>query len=443
MKRIALIIISLTLITSMSAENFSAMHKGKILYFNILSSGDMTAEITFRGKDVNAFVHEYAGKIEIPESITQYGKTYTIVAIGENAFQDCSRVTDIILPSTVTEIKKQAFIGCKNLTSLDVPASVTSIATEAFSGCSILSNVKLTESIKNLNNKIFDGCSKLNNFIIPNSVKSIGENTFLACNSLSKINIPAAVSEIGLGAFDGCSSLTEISVDTLNENYASVDGILYNKNLNTLIRCPEGNIEFSIVDSTRAIGRYAFNGCNKLSSITLPDSILTDIGEYAFLGCSGLTSFVIPKSVKTLQAGAFSKCNQLEKINFIGAITAIKSETFYECSALTQIKFPNTISYIGDKAFYNCSNITAAYFPSSVKEIGKQTFYGCTKLVDIIVDSKVPAKCEASSFDSRTTYSCTVYVPEGASTAFKEAQGWRSFQNIREDAAVSKLDKLK
>ena len=130
--------------------------------------------------------------------------------LGDHAFYRCSRLTNLILPSSVTEIGGLAFYGCSGLTSMTIPSSVTSIGGFAFSGCSGLTSLTLPSSVTSIDRNAFEGCSGLTSMTIPSSVTSIGSEAFYGCSGLTSLTIPSSVTEIGGLAFYGCSGLTSI-----------------------------------------------------------------------------------------------------------------------------------------------------------------------------------------------------------------------------------------
>lgn len=93
---------------------------------------------------------------------------------------------------------------------------------------------------------------------------------------------------IGQNVFTQCGKLESIYVEPLNTNYASVDGILYNKDISTLITCPGAKTAVSIPETVTTIGNFAFSYCTKLESISIPNSVTT-LGDYAFSDCNALT----------------------------------------------------------------------------------------------------------------------------------------------------------
>lgn len=144
------------------------------------------------------------------------------------------------------------------------------------------------------------------------TVNEIGNYAFNYYSDVTSITIPSSVSRIGLAAFRGCSGL--ITVDSNNTNYASKEGVLYDKNLTILIHCPAavtGN--YTIPSSVTRIEQAAFFLCDSLTSITIPSSV-TSIGRSVFEGCTGLTSISIPSSVLSIGENAFRLCTGLTSI---------------------------------------------------------------------------------------------------------------------------------
>lgn len=158
----------------------------------------------------------------------------------------------------------------------------------------------------------FSHCKMLTSVAIPNSVTTIGEKAFSYCKMLPSVTIPPSVTTIGKEAFKSCYSLENINVDSENANYSSIDGILYNKDVTSLMCCPCTKSNVTIPTSVTTIGNYAFDDCRSLTSVTIPPSV-TSIGEHAFRSCSSLTSVTIPPSVTTIGKEAFY-CRDLKSV---------------------------------------------------------------------------------------------------------------------------------
>ena len=140
-------------------------------------------------------------------------------------------------------IGNQAFDGCSSLTSLTLPSSVTSIGSSAFSGCSGLTSLTLPSSVTSIEWSAFSGCSGLTSLTLPSSVTSIGESAFRGCSSLASLTLPSSVTSIGKSAFEGCSGLTSIYVSW--ESPLSIDASTF-KDANTekcILYVPNGTYD--------------------------------------------------------------------------------------------------------------------------------------------------------------------------------------------------------
>ena len=223
--------------------------------------------------------------------------------LGNYVFYDCSGLTSLTIPSSVTSIGYYAFKGCSGLTSLTIPSSVTKIGYYAFKGCSGLTSLTIPSSVISISDYAFSGCSGLTNLTIPSSVISIGRGVFSNCSGLTSLTIPSGVTSIGYHAFEGCSGLT---------------------------------------------------------SLTIPSSV-TSIGESAFYGCSGLTSLTIPSGVTSIGGRAFQDCSGLTSLTIPSSVTSIGGSTFSDCSGLTSLTIPSGVTSIGKCAFEGCSGLTSIY----------------------------------------------------------------------------------
>ena len=182
----------------------------------------------------------------------------------------------------------------------DMLEGYTSIGYNAFGDCSSITSITLPNSITSIEDWAFAYCSAIKSITIPNSVTSIGRNAFRYCTSLTSINIPSSVTSIGENVFHGCISLP------VYDNLRYADTYLVEA-VNTQLST------YTIKEGTKWIGYLAFYYCSSITSITIPNSVI-NIGGHAFEGCSSLTSITIPNSVTSIGSCAFWKCKKLDSV---------------------------------------------------------------------------------------------------------------------------------
>ena len=144
-----------------------------------------------------------------------------------------------------------------------------------------------------------------------------------------------------------------------------------------------------------------------MTELTLPNSV-TSIGGNAFEGCSGLTELTLPNSV-----------------------TSIADDAFHGCRGLTELTLPNSVTSIGDGAFRGCRGLTKLTLPNSVTSIGESAFYLCSGLSKITSLAEIPPVCGSGVFDRVNKTNCELIVPIVSVTAYKQAEVWNEFSNIR------------
>jgi hypothetical protein len=360
----------------------------------------------------------YNGPFVIPS--TKNG--YTVTAIGDNAFEDMN-ITSVIIPDTVTTIGIYAFRNTQ-LRKVFIPRSVTSIGGGAFIDIS-LSVVEFNGIIPSLGVDVFKGtspnivfyASNVNNvsllnvdisyatipnvsfkyeknvdninivgitpqyylgeFTVPNIIESlpvtsIDDTAFVDCFDITSIIIPSSITSINEKTFSGCTSLNKITVSESNSIYCDISGVLYNKAKTILIKYPIGNTQsnYTIPNSVTTIGANAFEGCTRLTSITIStiDSLLNTIGTNAFQGCTNLKNITPPNELTTISDSAFDGCSSLDMMYFssLSKLTTIGSNVFKACSSLVWITFPATITYIGSNAFKSCNNLSYISFSGTI-----------------------------------------------------------------------------
>ncbi|MDB6039298.1 MAG: Chitin binding protein [Verrucomicrobiales bacterium] len=397
------------------------------------------------------------------------------------AFSDCRGLTNIMIGKGVTSIGAYVFSGCTSLSAITVeafnssyssvdgvlfdksqaalikypggkaggytiPNSVTSFG-DAFAGSPGLTRIKIGNSVTSIPDYAFRGCTNLTSVTISNGVTSIGIWAFGECIGLASVTIPDSVAGLGNKTFHGCTSLSTITVEALNSSYSSVDGVLFDKSLATLIQYPGGKVggytmpnsvtsfrdaftgslgltSIMIGTSITNIESYAFAGCTNLTSVTIPNGV-TRIEDVAFMDCTSLSAFTvdainpvyssmdgvlfdksqatliqypggkvggytIPNSVTSF-AEAFAGCMGLTGITIGNGVTSIEGGGFYGCTSLASVMIPSGVTTIGVDAFANCTSLTNLTIPSRVSFIGFSAFGGCTSLTGVYFQGNAPS----------------------------------------------------
>ncbi len=387
--------------------------------------------------------YEYKGIMPANTSITLNEGT---TGIAGYSFYNCSGLTSITIPSSVTSIGSSAFDGTAWYASqpsgmfyinkiaynyigtmpvntiIKLNEGTTGIADYAFNGRSGLTSITIPNSVTSIGFYAFAGCKGLTSITIPNSVSSIGSSAFSNCSNLTSITIPNSVTSIGQGVFYDCTGLTSITISS------SVTSI----GIETFRNC-SGLKSITIPSSVKTIGDNAFNKCINLKSIILPSSLIS-IGSLTFSSCSSLDSITIPSSVTSIGIDAFLAdvvyygsgpsysytpiitvdmnnpnyssekgilfnknkttlikfCNRKSgNYSIPNSVTSIGLDAFSGCISLTSITIPSSITSVGEKAFHDCVSLTSITIPSYVTSIGKSAFEGCIGLYSIIVPNSV------------------------------------------------------
>lgn len=247
--------------------------------------------------------------------------------------------------------------------------------------------------------------------IINEGVTSLRAGFLNGLTNADTVKIPASVNRIEPWTFE-LDGYPNIVVDTNNPNFKSVDGVLYSKDMKTLLRYPKHkNGEFKIPGSVENIGFSAFAGAEGLTKLTIPKTVksigwtcfynaanlqkisfegkLDTISQGMFLNCSALKSVTLPSNVKIIGKHTFYNCKKLENIKFRSTTTDIGDYAFYNCTALKSIDGAKSIRTIGGRAFENCGSLTNVDLSGKITGIGERAFYGCKKLTGVKVSEKL------------------------------------------------------
>lgn len=338
-----------------------------------------------------------SGVIDIPSE----KNGIPVIMISNFAFENCNKITQINIPSSITKIGSNAFESCTSLEKVVFAGTNCDIGDSAFKYCSSLSAVTLPSGLKKISDEVFYGCTSLASLKIPESVEVIGKEAFRICSALTQVNIPASVNVIKKNAFLGCSSVTEYNVAESNKIYSSDNGVLYGPYQSiydedvaspvtdkTLIQYPakKSDTSYAVQTGTVVVGDYAFSGNKNIVTAVLPAGV-KKIDSYAFSECAALSQVNFPSALTKIGSQAFSRCVSLKNLTIPASVTDFES-AFY-MSGVTNVVFANGVETVSAKAFEGCTELSGVSIPSSVKSIELGAFYGCTSLGNVEIPATV------------------------------------------------------
>ena len=299
-----------------------------------------------------------------------------LTSIGRESFCNIA-ITELDLSGTDTSIDREAFYNCNSLETVKL-SGVKTIGQNAFYNCRKLTSVELSENLTTIESGAFQSCVALKNIDIPNKVTKLNDNTFSNCSSLKNVSIGSGCTSISTTAFDGTSSIDRITVSEDNKNYTVVDGVLYNKDMTTLVLYPKNRSgEFAVPDTVTTIANSAFDSSPNLTKVTIGKNVKT-IGASAFGECKSLKTVIFEDSdtvQKTICDYAFYKCPVLTTVDFGNAVKSIGNYAFYSCQSLNKLDFSkNSVKTIGKYAFTVCKSLESIEFPDSLESIGYGAF---------------------------------------------------------------------
>jgi len=389
---------------------------------------------------MKAFLNSGLKSVTIPNSVTKIDdQTFagcgqlenvtignSVKTIGYQAFNG-NGIKQLILGNSLETIGYSAFGGC-SLSSVTIPDSVTSIGEYAFGDCKHLVSVIVGESVETIENSAFSGCNSLQSVTLGSSLKTIGSSVFYECILLPSITIPKSVTSIDSSSFVKCWKLERIDVEEGNENYESVDGVLFDKGGKALIRFPSAlnRLSYTIPDTVESVYSYAFQGNKFLRNVTIPNGVKA-IGESVFFNCEeleyvayfgttspgsgdsfyqnpNLIAVCVPANYKSSSFCQWSRLSPLSKCGYepreigscgFGTVWYLDSETgvltvkgngdmkdacdFTEDrkKLVTSVVIEDGVESIAPKAFINLVNMSSLTIAKTVQTIGDEAFQNC------------------------------------------------------------------
>lgn len=223
-------------------------------------TGDATVEVA-----PNKTHNYYMGNVNVPQTVSYNGKSYTVTAVGHKAFKEMKHLSKVSLPASVQQIKSQAFADCNRLLSVNIPEGIPAVEDSTFFNCWELQSANIPQSVSAIGKSAFQNCQKMTRADVPPTVQRIGSNAFNDCEALQAINIPNGIQRIEDGTYSFCQTVKEVVIP----------------------------------NTVTAIGKEAFLNCKSMSKLTFPGSV-TSVGEDAFWHCDALDkSQAIPAQFKS------------------------------------------------------------------------------------------------------------------------------------------------
>lgn len=399
-------------------------------------------------KDVTKIIKYPEGK----NDKTEYKIPEGVKCIVECAFEDCTNLSNITIPEGVTDIERSAFINCTNLTSIKVPGSVTTTDNWIFCNCTNLKNVELENGITNLKYGMFQGC-----------------------NNLTQIEIPESVSYIGGDVFTECYNLQRIDVNKDNQHYASIEGILFNKDKTELIKYPQAKDDREIYEIPEGVIELyddSFDECTEIDAIKLSkdvssieyalsyynsiESIEVDANNPNFTSIDGIlfskneselikyplarkdTTYNVPEKVTKIARGAFRYCYNLKNIKLPENLTQIDTYAFFGCNSLVDINIPKKITSIEEFTFFECRNLKSLELPENIKSINANAFYNCNSLSSINIPASVESIGKSAFGECNSLKS--IEIPESVTEIGEEAfYNCNSLANVKLSSGLTKI----
>ncbi len=409
----------------------------------------------------------------VAQTVTQGGLTYTLNTDGYTASVSGYNAATLTAQCTILA----------TVTYNDAVYTVTAIGNSAFYNCTGLTSVTFADGswLDTIGEYAFYGCSSLSTIAFPASLKVIKKYAFYNCSGLTSITLGAELDSVGNLAFYGCNALTTVQWNSPNLKYTDNGGwYLFANNTsiqsvtfgNTVEIVPDyafqnctglATVSFAEGSQVDTIGEYAFDGCSSLSTIALPAS-LKYIGSYAFYN-SGLTSITLGAELDSVGNRAFYGCNALttvqwnspnlkytdndgwylfanntsiQSVTFGSTVEVVPYAAFYNCTGLVTVSFADgsQVDTIGEYVFYGCSSLSTIALPASLKYIDSYAF-GYTGLTSITTAAQVPPTMGTDVWAEVPT-TAVVTVPCGTLSVYRNDTDWgNEFSDIREDVPYS------
>lgn len=388
---------------------------------------------------------------------------------GKYAFKNCVSVDSLYIPSTnfAIYIWPNAFSNCSSLKSIrfgsayinfiansewtrdsyatlenlyiddfrkwvtDIPARngqsylLSSIKNIFIDGERVETSFVIPNGVECIKSECFREYAQPYRVTLPSTIQRIGEGAFASSsygpvsNGLLSINLPKSLKYIGINVFEGCKKLSEVNIENLSSwlNLHMVKEIsfievwpfsnpLYEGNAKLLLNGSELSGRIVIPEDVTFLVDYAFNLCDKITELVIPNTIKTVNCVSAFRGCMGTLIVETPKFCYNALASSkfsvikfspetvfdtnmyFFKGLPVKEVVLPATLTSIGEAMFHSCTELEHLYIPESVESIGSIAFFNCSKLKSIDL-SNITKIGNNTFKNCYSLEEVILSEKL------------------------------------------------------
>lgn len=391
---------------SLTARDFDIVTpSGHTLYCDIVTGG---AKIV--GWDYSPAGTEHIHLV-IPSHVSNGSTNFNVVAIGDSAFMYSSRMTSVVIPSSVRSIGRYAFCGCVGLGSIAIPSSVDSIGPDALSS---IPNVEYSGAAQGAPwGAFYHNAYKEGQYYYADSLK-----THLVCcdRDAVDVTIPPTVTSIGMSAFSYCDNLTSVRIDSTITNVGS----------GAFRRCSGLD---SVFFNPQASEGYTFSECINLRHLTFGNTVSVIPISFCY-NCVSLQEIVIPDNITSVQSNAFIGCTSLESAVVGGGLTQTGRSMFEGCTSLVNVSMSDDIQTIDSYTFANCSSLREVIIPTGVTSIGIFAYSGCSNVERIACMRNTVPNAGNRAFDSIDS-GIEVIVPCNRENQYRQASQWQRFDNIK------------
>ena len=397
----------------------------------------------------------------IPATVTA-GNTFAVTSIGERAFYNTA-LTNANIPATVYNIDNYAFYYCKKLKSVTIPKEVSYIGRNAFYICDSITSITIETEYSNISRATLNFTSDSITYRVIKydevELTSFNKKSFNAIPETVTAGSTFKVTTIADNAFRNCTFVVDsiqytlIDLKTvkvtscLKQNGGKLvipSTVTSNGTTFTVTAIGDNALDNSpmseiiIPETVTKIGA-AFQNCDSLKSITIPNSV-ESIGGYAFQYCNYLETVVLPNGLKSISYNTFYDCNSLKSIVIPNSVTSIGYMAFGYCYGLESIVIPNSVTYIDYYAFSYCDNLKNIVIGSSLNDVGYQSFANCDSIENITVFNTTPPSASSTFGNIHDTVlnKITLRVPQGSKDKYQSDDNypWNKM-NIVEFAAYN------